>query len=87
VTAEEHALVVGQLRELCGFLPTLSKDAELGRLQYIYQHGGRHMLDSENVHRIVAAAQEHVKELRKLARLLAVECRKNLARHSPPGRH
>jgi hypothetical protein len=85
MTAEENARVVKQLRELCGFLPALGRDAELGRLLHIYQHGGKHMLDSENIHRIVAAAQGHVKELRKLARLLAAECRANLARHSPPG--
>jgi hypothetical protein len=41
------------------------------------------MLDSDHVERIVDQAHEHVKALRKLATLLAFECRTNLARHSP----
>ncbi len=71
-----------QLRELCGFLPALARDGELGRLMVIYERGGKHMLDSENVQRIVAEAQEHVRALRRLSRLLALECQVNLARHS-----
>jgi hypothetical protein len=41
------------------------------------------MLDSENARRLVETAQEHVRELRKLARLFAMECRLNLAQRSP----
>jgi hypothetical protein len=43
------------------------------------------MLDSENLQRIVDAAQGHVRELRKLSRLFALECQLNLARHSRRG--
>ena len=82
MTTHQSARVVKQLTELCGFLPALARDRELRRLLHIYQHGGMHMLDSENVQRIVDSAHGHVKELRKLARLLSVECRVNLTRHS-----
>jgi hypothetical protein len=78
-----HEKVVKQLEALCGFLPALGADTELVRLRLIYERGAKQMLDSDNVERIIDEAHEHVKALRKLARLLAFECRANLARHSP----
>ena len=78
-----HEKVVNQLEALCGFLPALGANQELVRLRLIYERGAKHMLDSDNVERIIDEAQEHVKALRKLARLLAFECRVNLARYSP----
>jgi hypothetical protein len=69
-----------QLRELCRFLPILSRDAELRRLVSIYERGGKHMLESENMQRIVDEALDHVRALRKLVRIGAMECQVNLAR-------
>jgi len=87
MTKHENDRVVRQLKELCAFMPSLSQGAELRRLLAIYTRGGRHMLDSENLRRIVDEAQEHVRALRKLSRLLAFECQANLARHSRHSRH
>jgi hypothetical protein len=81
VTRQEK--VVKQLEVLCAFLPALGSDRELVRLRLIYERGAKHMLDSDNVERIIDQAHEHVKALRKLALLLAFECRANLALHSP----
>jgi hypothetical protein len=78
-----HEKLVNQLEVLCGFFPVLGSDIELVRLRRIYELGGKHMLDSDNVERIIDQAYEHMKGLRKLAQLLAFECRANLARHSP----
>ncbi len=87
MTKEKNIQVVRQLRELCTFLPTLSQRPELQRLRLMYERGGRHMLDSENLQRIVGKAHEHIRELRKLSRLFVLECQANLARHSRRGRH
>ena len=86
MTKEENSRRVKQLRELCTFLPSLSQGPQLRRLQLIYERGGRHMLDSDNLQRIVDAAHQHMQELRKLSRLLAIECQLNLARHSQGSR-
>jgi hypothetical protein len=40
------------------------------------------MLDSDNVQRIVDEAHEHLRALRRLSRLLAYQCKVNLARTS-----
>jgi hypothetical protein len=82
MTELENERLVNQLKILCAFLPTLSADAEFTRLRLIYERGGRHMLDSENAQRLVDAMLGHAQELRKLARLFAMECRLNLARRS-----
>jgi hypothetical protein len=74
-----------QLRELCCFLPTLARDPELRRMAAIYESGGKHMLESENMQRIIEQALGHVRALRKLAQIGAMECRVNLARRSSPG--
>jgi hypothetical protein len=86
VTKEDNDRMVKQLRELCTLLPGISQNPELQRLRVIYERGGKHMLDSENLHRIVAKAREHMRELRKLSRLGALECRANLMRHSQQSR-
>jgi hypothetical protein len=78
-----HEKLVKQLEVLCAFFPALGSDRELVRLRLIYEHGAKHMLDSDNVERFIDQAHDHVKALRKLARLLAFECQANLARHSP----
>jgi hypothetical protein len=78
---QENTRLERQLRELCTFLPTLSQRGEFRRLKLIYERGGKHMLDSENLQRIVDQAHEHVQALRKLSRLFALECRLNLARY------
>lgn len=82
MTRQENIRLIKQLRELCTFLPTLSQGGELLRLKLIYERGDKHMLDSENLQRIVDEMQEHARALRKLSRLFAVECQANLARHS-----
>jgi hypothetical protein len=86
VTRDENVRLLKQIRELCTFLPTLAGRPELVRLRLIYERGGKHMLDSENLQTLVDAMQEHARELRKLSRLLALECQVNLARHSASGR-
>jgi hypothetical protein len=73
-----------QLRELCCFLPTLARDPELRLMAAIYESGGKHMLESENMQRIIEQAVGHVRALRKLAQIGAMECRVNLARRSSP---
>jgi hypothetical protein len=83
VTRHEHGKLLHQIKELCTFLPALSEGRDFARLRLIYEQGGTHMLDSENAKRLVETAQEHVRELRKLARLFAMECRLNLAQRSP----
>ena len=87
MTRHEHGKLLHQIKELCTFLPALSQGGEFARLRLIYEQGGTHMLDSENARRLVEAAQEHVRELRKLARLFAMECRLNLAQRSPRKEH
>ena len=82
MTRQENVRLMKQLGELCAFLPTLSQTGELRRLMLIYERGDKHMLDSENLQRIVDEAQEHVRALRKLFRLFTIECQVNLARHS-----
>jgi hypothetical protein len=77
----QDARLVRKLRYLCGSLPGLSSDADIARLAMIYDRGGHHMLDSENVHRIVDAGLEHMRALRKLSHLLVMECKLNLTRH------
>ena len=71
-----------QFRQLCTFLPTISGASEFTRLRLIYERDGKHMLESENAHKLVDAMHEHVRELRKLARLFTVECHVNLAKRS-----
>ena len=83
MTRDENGKLLHQIKELCTFLPALSERGEFARLRLIYEQGGKHMLDSENAHRLVGAMHEHVRELRKLARLFALECRLNLAQRSP----
>jgi hypothetical protein len=80
----ENARLERQLRELCTFLPMLSQRGEFRRLKLIYERGGKHMLDSANLQRIVDQAHEHVQALRKLSRLFALECKLNLARYHHP---
>ena len=82
MTRQENVRLIKQLRELCTFLPTLSQRGELLRLKLIYERGDKHMLDSENLQRIVDEMEEHARALRNLCRLFAVECQVNLARHS-----
>ena len=82
MTEQQDVRLMKQLRELCSFLPTLSQSGEIRRLMLIYERGDKHMLESENLQRIVDEAQQHVRALRKLFRLFTVECQVNLARHS-----
>jgi hypothetical protein len=85
MTREANVRLVRQISELCTFLPTVAARPEFARLRLLYERGGKHMLDSENMQRIVDSMQEHARELRKLGHLLALECHVNLAKHSPPG--
>jgi hypothetical protein len=84
MTDRENERLVNQLHILSAFLPRLSANAEFTRLRLIYERGGTHMLNSENAQRLVDAALVHVQELRKLARLFALECHLNLAQRPAP---
>jgi hypothetical protein len=83
---EYDDIVVGEIDGARGFKSSPLQQpgrCSTRRLVMIYERGGHEMLDSENVRRIVETASEHVRELRKLSRLLAVECQLNLTRRSP----
>ena len=86
MTRQEHAKLLNQLTELCTFLPALSEGTDFVRLRMIYERGGKHMLDSKNAQHLIDTMYQHVRELRKLARLFAVECHLNLAQGSTPSR-
>ena len=85
MTQSDNARLLQQIRELCGFLPRLSQRSDLQRLRSIYERGNTHMLESENLQRIVNEMRQHARELRKLSHVFAVECRANLARHAAQG--
>lgn len=85
MTQTNDARLLQQIGELCAFLPRLSQRPDLQRLRSLYERGNTHMLESENLQRIVNEMRQHVRELRKLAHVLAVECQVNLARHAQQG--
>lgn len=82
MSQDASARLMKQITEICTFLPTIGGRPEFTRLRVVYERGGKHMLDSENVQQVVDAMHGHVRELRKLARLFALECNVNLAKHS-----
>jgi len=86
VTKQDRDRVVKQVSDLCTLLPGLAQSPDLQRLRVIYGRGGKHMVESENLHRIIEKAHEHIRELRKLARLMVVECQASLVRHSRQSR-
>jgi len=83
---EESVRLERQLRQLCAFLPTLARDAELRALLAIHERGATHMLHSANARRILDEVEQHIRTLRKLALVLARECQVNLAQHAATAR-